>query len=58
MIGDITMKQIISLQIDATQIDKLKAIAADKDMSVSALIRIMIKKYLKEYENEVQLYDN
>lgn len=52
------MKQIISLQIDEVQVDKLRAIADDKDMSVSALIRMMIKQYLKEHENEVQLSSN
>ena len=52
------MKQIISLQIDEEQVSKLKVIAEDKDMSVSALIRMMIKQYLKEYENEVQLSSN
>lgn len=52
------MKQIISLQIDEEQVSKLKVIAGDKDMSVSALIRMMIKQYLKEHENEVQLSRN
>lgn len=52
------MKQIISLQIDEEQVSKLKVIAEDKEMSVSALIRMMIKQYLKERENEVQLFSN
>lgn len=52
------MKQIISLQIDDLQVNKLKVIAEDRDMSVSALIRMMIKQYLKEHENEVQLFSN
>lgn len=57
--GD-TMKQIISLQIDEEQVSKLKVLAEDKDMSVSALIRMMIKQYLKEQEtrDEVQLSSN
>ena len=50
--------QIISLQIDEEQVSKLKVIAEDKDMSVSALIRMMIKQYLKEHKNEVQLSSN
>lgn len=49
------MKQIISLQIDENQLSELKAIAEDKDMSVSALIRMLIKKYLKEKSNETLL---
>ena len=59
MIGD-TMKQIISLQIDEEQVFKLKVLAEDKDMSVSALIRMMIKQCLKEQEtqDDVQLYNN
>lgn len=54
------MKQIISLQIDEEQVSKLKVLAEDKDMSVSALIRMMIKQYLKEQEtrDEVQLSSN
>ena len=59
MIGD-TMKQIISLQIDEEQVSKLKILAEDKDMSVSALVRMMIKQYLKEHEtqDDVQLSSN
>ena len=59
MIGD-TMKQIISLQIDEEQVFKLKVLAEDKDMSVSALIRMMIKQCLKEQEtqDDVQLYNS
>lgn len=49
------MKQIISLQIDENQLNELKAIAEDKDMSVSALIRMMIKNYLKEKNDETLL---
>ena len=49
------MKQIISLQIDEKQLNELKAIAEDKDMSVSALIRMMIKNYLKEKNDETLL---
>ena len=49
------MKQIISLQIDENQLSELKTIAEDKDMSVSALIRMMIKNYLKEKSNETLL---
>lgn len=52
------MKQIISLQIDDSQLIDLKKIAEDKDMSVSALIRMMIKNYLKEYIDESRLSKN
>ena len=54
------MKQIISLQIDEEQVAKLKILAEDKDMSVSALVRMMIKQYLKEHEtqDDVQLSRN
>lgn len=54
------MKQIISLQIDEEQVSKLRVFAEDKDMSVSALIRMMIKQFLKEHEtqDEVQLLSN
>ena len=54
------MKQIISLQIDEEQVFKLKVLAEDKDMSVSALIRMMIKQCLKEQgtQDDVQLYNN
>lgn len=54
------MKQIISLQIDEEQVSKLKILAEDKDMSVSALVRMMIKQYLKEHEtqDDVQLSSN
>ena len=52
------MKQIISLQIDDSQLICLKEIAEDKDMSVSALIRMMIKNYLKEYTDETRVSKN
>ena len=52
------MKQIISLQIDDSQLICLKKIAEDKDMSVSALIRMMIKNYLKEYSDETRVSKN
>ena len=41
-------KQIISLEIDIKVLDSLKALAKENEMSVSALIRLAIKKYLKK----------
>ena len=42
------MKQIISLQIEDSLINELKIIAEQEDMSVSALIRKLIKKFLQD----------
>ncbi len=47
------MKQNISLQIDEAQVSKLKIIAEERDMSVSAIIRMMIKQWMSEHENEI-----
>lgn len=43
-------KYILTVQISPEVEDKLKKIAAEKDLTLSQLIRRIINQYLKKYE--------
>lgn len=52
------MKQIVSFQLDSTIVAQLKAKAAEQMITPSALLRIILVKYLSSQETNIYLEQN